>query len=224
MNKLLSLLLLSVITVCLSSCAAYTIVPSEPAIGCEHIPLDKVLPDIGSEIPRIASRQEQYRNDQQLVPGQRVTDFSLKNLDGEKVSLSDVLLQNDTVLIDFWASWCEPCVANFPKYKELRDTYGPEGFEIVAVSIDREREDWEYRSTEHELPWVNLGELKHWYGNVATLYGVHFVPKSYLVDSNGCILQKDLPTASLEEVLLRQFGEDSDNDSSVETETEENST
>ena len=152
MKESLRLLVLSVITVCLSSCAPYIIVPREPAIGCEDVPLDKVLPGIGSEIPRISSRQEQYRNDQQLVPGQRVKDFSLKNLDGEKVSLSDVLLQNDTVLIDFWASWCEPCIANFPKYKELRDTYGPEGFEIVAVSIDREWEDWEYRSAEHELP------------------------------------------------------------------------
>ena len=182
-------------------------VPSEPALGCEHVPLDNVLPGIGDEIPRLSSRDEQYRNDRQLVPGQKVADFSLKNLDGKKVSLSDVLRQNDTVLIDFWASWCEPCIANFPKYKELRNTYGPEGFEIVAVSIDRERKDWEYRSAEHELPWVNLGELKHWSGRVATLYGVHFIPKSYLIDSEGCILQKDLPIDLLEKVVVSSFEE-----------------
>ena len=140
------------------------------------------------------------------------------------MSLSDVLLQHDIVLIDFWASWCGPCVASFQKFKELRETYGPEGFEIVAISIDREREDWEDSSTEHEIPWLNLGELESWHGAVAIEYGVHFVPKSYLVDSNGCILQKDLPTASLEEVLLNQFSEDADSDSPVETDTEDNST
>lgn len=224
MKQLLSLFLLCTVTVGLSSCAPNTVVPSKPALGCEHVPLDNVLPSIGTEVPRISSRHEQYRNDQQLVPGQKVADFSLTNLDGEEVSLSEVLLQNDIVLIDFWASWCGPCVASFPKFKEFRETYGSEGFEIVAVSIDREREDWEDSSEEHEIPWLNLGELESWHGEVAIEYGVRFVPKSYLVDSNGCILQKDLPTASLEEVLLSQFGNDSGNDSSVETETEENST
>jgi len=224
LKKLLNLFVFSILTVCLNSCAPNIVVPSEPEIGCEHIPLDNVLPGIGSELPRISSRHEQYRNDKQLVPGQRVSDFSLTNLDGEEVSLSDVLLQHDIVLIDFWASWCGPCIASFPKLKELRDTYGPEGFEVVAVSIDREREDWEDSSTEHEIPWLNLGELESWHGEVAIKYGVHFVPKSYLVDSNGCILQKDLPTTSLEEVLLSQFSEDADNDSPVETDTEDNST
>ncbi|MYD44918.1 MAG: TlpA family protein disulfide reductase [Gammaproteobacteria bacterium] len=223
MKKLLSLLVLPVITVCLSSCSSNIVVSNEPALGCEHIPLDDVLPGIGSELPRISSRDEQYRNDKQLVPGQRVADFSLPNLDGEEVSLSDLLKQNDIVLIDFWASWCGPCIASFPKFKELRDTYGSEGFEIVAVSIDREREDWEDSSAENEIPWLNLGELESWHGEVAIEYGVHFVPKSYLVDSNGCILQKDLPTQSLEKVLLSQFSKDSDNDSSVEINPDENS-
>ena len=72
------LFLLSAITVCLSSCAPYTVIPSKPAIGCEHVPLDKVLPGIWGDIPQTSSRNEQYRKDQQLVPGQRVTDFSLK--------------------------------------------------------------------------------------------------------------------------------------------------
>ncbi|MCY3541338.1 MAG: TlpA disulfide reductase family protein [Gammaproteobacteria bacterium] len=222
MEKLLSLLVLAVITVCLSSCVPNIVVPNEPAIGCEHIPLDNLLPGIGSELPRISSRSEQYRNDKQLVPGQKVADFTLTSLDGEAVSLTDVLRQNDIVLIDFWASWCGPCIASFPKFKELRDTFGPEGFEIVAVSIDREREEWEDSSAKHEIPWLNLGELESWHGEVAIKYGVHFVPKSYLVDSNGCILQKDLPTTSLEEVLRSQYSKDPDVDSSVEIDTEEN--
>lgn len=224
MKELPVLLVLSVCTLCLSSCSSNVVVPSSPAIGCEHVSLDNILPGIGSELPQIPSRREHYRNDKQLIPGQRVSDFTLTNLDGDEVSLSDVLLETDIVLIDFWAFWCGPCIASFPKLKELRETYGQDRFEIVAVSIDREREDWEESSAEHEVPWINLGELEAWHGEVATLYGVHFVPKSYLIDSDSCILQKDLPTTSLEKVLLEQFGESTENDSSVESDTEENST
>ena len=224
MKKLLVLFVFSVSMVCLSSCSPNIIVPSAPAVGCEHVPLENILPGVGSENPQIPSRREHYRNDKQLVPGQKVSDFTLTNLDGDEVSLSAVLLETDIVLIDFWASWCGPCIASFPKLKELRDTYGQDRFEILAVSIDREREEWEESSAEHEVPWINLGELEAWHGEVATMYGVHFVPKSYLVDSDGCILQKDLPTTSLEEVLLEQFGGGTDDDSSVEIDTEEDAT
>ncbi|MCY3626040.1 MAG: TlpA disulfide reductase family protein [Gammaproteobacteria bacterium] len=51
------------------------------------------------------------------MPGQKVSDFTLTSLDGDVVSLSDVLLENDVVLIDFWVSWCGPCIASFPKLK-----------------------------------------------------------------------------------------------------------
>ena len=72
--------------------------------------------------------------------------------------------------------------------------------------MDPIREDWTNGSEEHELPWVNLGELESWDGEIATSYGVRFIPKSYLIDKEGCILQKDLTTELLEEVLGGRYG------------------
>ncbi|MYF02862.1 MAG: TlpA family protein disulfide reductase [Gammaproteobacteria bacterium] len=193
---------LLVCVVFLISCAQQS-TPLQPALGCEHVSLDDVLPGITTK--EKSYRREQQRNDKKLVPGQKVSDFSLVDLDGEEVSLFDVLQEKQTVLIDFWASWCGPCVASFPKLKELRANYGQDGFEVVAISIDRTHEEWAEGSEKYEIPWVNLGELENWDGDVATMYGVHFIPKSYLVDGEGCILQKDLPVDLLEKVLISEF-------------------
>lgn len=190
-------------------------VPTEPAIGCEHIPLEEVLPGITTK--EKSYRIEQQKNDKKLIPGQKVPDFTLVNLDGEEVSLYDVLKESDSVLIDFWASWCGPCVASFPKLKELRATYGEEQFEVVAISIDTSHEDWATGSDQHEIPRINLRELESWDGEVATLYGVHFIPNSYLIDSDGCVVQKDLPSELLEEVLVSRYGETLGEESSTET-------
>lgn len=207
------------VTIALVSCAPRVnfnvSIPTEPTAGCEHIPLDEVLP--GHTTKEKSYRIEQQRNDKLLIPGQKVPDFTLVNLEGEEVSLFEVLEESNTVLVDFWASWCGPCVANFPKLKELRTTYGEEGFEVVTISVDTSHEDWSTGSVEHEIPWINLGELESWDGEVATLYGVHFLPKSYLIDSDGCIQQKDLPVELLEKVIVSKFNDAIDDESSPET-------
>ena len=191
----------------LCSCSHQFVVPTVPAVGCEHVSLDEVLPGIGSDIPERSYRREHYRNDKQLVPGQKASNFTLEDLQGNEVSLSDTLMKNDTVLVDFWKISCGPCIASFPKLKELRAKYKQQGFEIVSVSMDPIREDWMHGSEEHDLPWINLGELESWDGKVATEYGVRFIPKSYLIDKDGCLLQKDLPTDSIEKVLISRYGE-----------------
>ena len=147
-------------------------------------------------------------NDTNLIVGQRVPEFSLANYDGEDVALFDLLGQRDLVLIDFWASWCGPCIADFPELKRLYSAYEDEGFEIVGVSIDDNMEDWKEGVDEHELPWVNLGELKDWGGPVAVSYGVSAIPKGYLVDSQGCIYEKNIRPAALKEFLVDRYGMD----------------
>ena len=190
----------------LGSCSQEIDVPTNAAAGCDHVPLDDVRPGEGTDLIASRSKRKQYRNDTRLVPGQKAFDFTLEDLQGNEMSLSNVLDEHDTVLVDFWAISCAPCIASFPKLKELRAKYKQQGFEIVSISIDRTREDWENGSEQHELPWINLGELEFWHGEVATAYGVHFIPKSYLIDKEGCILQKDLPTDLLEEVLVSRYG------------------
>lgn len=144
-------------------------------------------------------------NDRSLSVGKKAPDFTLESFEGEGVSLSDLLARNDYVLVDFWASWCGPCIATFPALKDLYASYRDHGFEIVSVSIDDSHDLWSYSTEEYELPWINLGELEGFEGEMVMSYGVNFVPKGYLLDSEGQIVQKDLSTDQLAAFLEKEY-------------------
>lgn len=162
---------------------------------------------------RLVAVVEREENDNALLQGQKVPAFTLANAGGEDVVLYNVLAENEVTLIDFWASWCGPCIASFPDLKRLYAAYRDHGFEIVGVSIDDNFEDWNAAAIEQDLPWIDVGELKDWEGPVAVSYGVGFIPKAFLVDPNGCVLKKNVHPEMLEEALVQRFGEVVEDDS-----------
>lgn len=157
----------------------------------------------------IFARMETETNDRSLVPGQVAPEFKLASLDGTEVSLYETIAENDHVLVDFWASWCGPCIASFPKLKKLHAAFNDDGFEIISISIDETFEEWEQKSTSLELPWIDVGEVdgKEFEGTTAVAYGVGWIPKGYLIDSKGCIIDKDMMGEKLQELLVAEHGD-----------------
>ena len=139
--------------------------------------------------------------DKSLAIGKQVPDFTLPDMSGGEHSLREILGAKEVVFIDFWASWCGPCIESIPALKEVYANHKQHGLEVVSISIDENAESWVERSEELELPWINLGELKDFEGEVATSYGVTFIPKGYLVDENGTIIQKNLTPEQLGKYL-----------------------
>ena len=180
---------------------------------------DFVATYITPELERVELVHTRTLNNEALVPGQKVPEFTLASLEGEDVAIYDLMGERDMVLIDFWASWCGPCIATFPDLKKLHAAYTDENFEIVGVSVDDNLDDWSGGVEEHELPWVQLGELKDADNGspVSKSYGVNFIPSTFLVDSQGCIYRKNIHPDELKTFLVDRYGMD---ESLVEPEIE----
>ena len=174
--------------------------------------LAQVLPASATE-SRIDPLMDAIRNhllrvevNEALVVGEAVQDFTLASLDGNEHNLFSTLAENDYVLVDFWASWCGPCIAQFPDLKEVYAKHSPSGFEVVNVSLDDNREDWEKASAEQELPWIDVGDMQAFDSETAKAYGVTFIPKGYLVGADGVIVAKDMNMEELDQYLVENFG------------------
>ncbi len=110
-----------------------------------------------------------------------------------------------TVLVDFWATWCGPCVQEIPVLKRIYEAYHEKGFDIVAISLDRERETLEAFVKERELPWTILFEDEG-RNPLADYYGVMGIPQMMLVGPDGKVISIRARGRALEELLAKQFG------------------
>lgn len=121
-----------------------------------------------------------------LGPGDAAPPFSLPDASGAIVSLGG--LEGRVVYVDFWASWCAPCRRSFPWMAEMQRKYGPQGFTVVAINVDKKRED------AAKFLAVTPGAFTIVYdpvGTVPTAYDVKGMPTSYIVDRNGKVVSVD---------------------------------
>lgn len=116
--------------------------------------------------------------------GQPYIDFAQNDKEGVAVSLKSVVENpaNKYILLDFWASWCGPCMAEVPHLKEAYDAYKGKGFEIFGVSLDNNAEAWQNAVTEKQLNWLHVSDLQGWQNAAAAEYGVRSIPANYLID------------------------------------------
>ncbi|MCX7750408.1 MAG: redoxin domain-containing protein [Candidatus Bipolaricaulota bacterium] len=133
-----------------------------------------------------------------LIPGSPAPDLQFATFpDGRSVSLAD--LRGKVVLLDFWATWCGPCMEELPKLLELYAAHRDQGFEIVGVSLDTSERDLRAVITDRRIQWPVAFTGKTWDNPLAQVYRVYQIPTTYLLDRNGIIRYRDLRGAELAE-------------------------
>jgi thiol-disulfide isomerase/thioredoxin len=143
-----------------------------------------------------------------LAPGSKFPDFDEKDLDGKSLSVANY--KGKVVLIDFWATWCGPCVHELPNVIKTYEKHHGEGFEIIGISLDREGEKEKQKLLdflkEKNMTWQQYYDGKYWENKLAVKYGVQSIPATYLLDGEGKILGKDLRGEKLEEAVTKALG------------------
>jgi len=138
--------------------------------------------------------------------GGYAADFTLET-DTEGKTMERSSLNGKYVLIDFWASWCGPCIAEFPNLKETYGRFRDKGFEVLGVSIDKNRNSWLDALKKHELPWPQVIDRPGDEAIALKKYAASVIPTTYLLDPDGKIIAKNLKGKALEEFLGKVLGD-----------------
>ncbi|WP_158828365.1 TlpA disulfide reductase family protein [Mucilaginibacter lacusdianchii] len=135
--------------------------------------------------------------------GHAAPDFTVGGIDGKEVKLSDY--KGKYVMLDFWASWCVPCRDENPNVVRLYNQFKGKGFNILGISLDKEKDKWQQAIAKDKLTWQHASDLKDFEGPTERLYQIDAIPSNFIIDPQGKIIAKNIVGKDLENFLNKTF-------------------
>lgn len=133
-----------------------------------------------------------------LRPGQPAPDFTLSDLDGQPVSLSQ--FKEKAVFLDFWASWCGPCISNLAFLRQIKAQMVDQQVVFLNISLDESDSAWRKAVAEHGIKGVHV-RAHGWGSEVAKSYNVTSLPEYYIVDAQGLIAERLSTVSDTDEIV-----------------------
>jgi peroxiredoxin len=137
-----------------------------------------------------------------LQSGETAPDFMAAAMDGTPIRLADY--RGKVVLIDFWATWCAPCVTEMPNLRKIKESLGADGALVVlGVSLDSDRSLVE-RFVKDRAPWPHIVGGPATENAIAKLFSVEGIPATFLLDHRGVLVGRNLTGEALEQAVRAQ--------------------
>jgi peroxiredoxin len=131
--------------------------------------------------------------------GQPAPQFTINGVDGKPIKLAD--FKGKYVMLDFWASWCQPCRQENPNVVKAYQAYKDKNFTILGISLDKDAAAWKAAIAADHLTWSHASDLNDFESATAMLYSIDAIPSSFIVDPNGIIVAKNLRGEELDAFL-----------------------
>jgi peroxiredoxin len=151
----------------------------------------------------LARQEEAQKIQAALAVGKPFPDFAETDFAGKPLTLS--AYKGRLVLVDFWATWCKPCVNELPNVLAAYKKYHDQGFEIIGVSLDDDAAKLTGFLKEQGMTWAQFFDGKGWENKLAVKYGIDSIPATFLLDGDGTIVAKNLRGEALDTELARRL-------------------
>jgi thiol-disulfide isomerase/thioredoxin len=156
----------------------------------------KIKPDDGPDHQRAL----RYIARPELARARMAPPFAVTTLDGNRITMDD--LQGKVVLLDFWATWCEPCREALPHIRNIAKKFQGQPLVILSVSLDSDEEKWKDFLAKNEMTWLQYRD-GGFTGSIAKLFGVTAIPHTFTIDAGGVLQDEHIGDASIEGKLKK---------------------
>lgn len=153
--------------------------------------------------PAVQAFLKQMDSIKPISIGHKAPDFTIKSIDGKDIKLSDY--KGKYVMLDFWASWCVPCRQENPNVVKQYGKYHDKGFNILGISLDTEKPDWQKAINADKLTWAHGSDLQRFEGPTERLYHIEAIPSNFIINPDGVIVAKNSTGTDLEDFLKQTF-------------------